>query len=170
MIYQEQHVILYYYSVFQAEGGVIHTFKGKANEWNLKRMIKSEIRKCQKGTCFLVMFGIHGSQKGFLDVTDEKLSFSFNAALDAINRTERNILKENDIKIERLEIQTQKLENGRLELVDKFKVAEKSKNCEQLVLCFCFTRVNESNSFFRSTGLYSDLYMNQDLSNRLRNN
>ena len=59
-------------------------------------MIKSEIRKCQKGTCFLVMFGIHGSKKGFLDITDEKLSFSFNAALDAIHRTEHDILIEKD--------------------------------------------------------------------------
>ena len=67
----------------------------------------------------MVMFGIHGSEKGFLDATDEKLSFSFNAAIDSVHRTEHDILEERDIKIERLEIKTRKLENGKMELAER---------------------------------------------------
>ena len=150
---------------FQTEGEVVHTFIGKANEWKLKRMLKTHIPKCQKESKFLVMFGIHGSEEGLLLQTDENLRIAFNEAICSVKRTEKDILQEKAIRIEPLEIQTRKLESGKMELVDKFTVAERSRNCNQLVLCFCYTKVNESNSFFRSTGLYTELYMNQDISN-----
>ena len=110
------------------------------------------------------MFGIHGSKHGFLLNTDVKLKLSFNAAIDSLRRTERQILEEQQIVIEPLEIETQQLPCGKMELVDKMNIVEKCKNCNQLVLCFCFTKINEANSFFRSTGLYTELFMNQELS------
>ena len=149
-------MILY---TFQTEGETVHTFIGKANEWKLKRLLKSHIPKCQKETKYLVMFGIHGSEEGLLLQTDENLSLAFNEAICSVKRTEKDILQEKVIRIETLEIQTQKIESGKFELVDKFTVAEKSRNCNQLVLCFCYTKVNESNSFFRSTGLSTELYL-----------
>ena len=143
---------------------MIHTFIGTANEWKFKNSIKSEIKKVQPGTKFLVMFGIHGSRQGYLLNTDEKLRLSFNAAIDAVKRTEHEILEEKGIIIEPLEIETQEMPCGKMELVNKMTIVEKCKDCNHLILCFCFTKVNEANSFFRSTGLYTELFMNQELS------
>ena len=112
---------------FQIEGETVHTFIGKANEWKLKRLLKTHIPKCQKETKYLVMFGIHGSEEGLLLNTDENLSLAFNEAIASVKRTEKEILEEKSIEIEPLEIQTQKLESGKFELVDKFTVATKKK-------------------------------------------
>ena len=90
-------------------------------------MLKTHIPKCQNGTKYLVMFGIHGSEEGLLLNTDENLRIAFNEAIASVKRTEKDILEEKAIKIEPLEIQTQKLESGKFELVDKFTVATKKK-------------------------------------------
>ena len=83
-------MILY---TFQTEGETVHTFIGKANEWKLKRMLKTHIPKCQNGTKYLVMFGIHGSEEGLLLNTDENLSLAFNEAIaSVVKRTEKDIL------------------------------------------------------------------------------
>ena len=76
---------------FQTEGETVHTFIGKANEWKLKRMLKTHIPKCQNGTKYLVMFGIHGSEEGLLLNTDENLRIAFNEAIASVKRTEKDL-------------------------------------------------------------------------------
>ena len=60
-------------------------------------MLKAEIKKCQKGTHFLVMFGIHGSKEGLLLNTDENLRLGFNEAICTVKRTEKDILQEVEV-------------------------------------------------------------------------
>ena len=66
------------------------------------------------------MFGIHGSDKGFLLTTDEKLRYGFNEGIASVKRTEKEILEQRQILIEPLEIETsQEMPNGKMELVEK---------------------------------------------------
>ena len=59
--------------------------------------------------------------------TSTTIFAALNEAIASVKRTEKDILEEKAIKIEPLEIQTQKLESGKFELVDKFTVATKKK-------------------------------------------
>ena len=78
------------------------------------------------------MFGIHGSDKGFLSTTDEKLRYGFNEGIASVKRTEKEILEQRQILIEPLEIETQEMPNGKMELVKEMWKSARTHTSFQL--------------------------------------
>ena len=97
---------------------------------------------------------------------DQELISTFSNSMDYVKKDKKEVLDmliEKEIKFECLEISTKEVD-GKYELIDKAKIVEECRKCDILILCFCYTRINEVNSFFRSTGLYTELFMTKDLS------
>ena len=120
------------------------------------------------------MFGIHGADNGSLGNSDEKLVESFNKCISQFNGEccQKNCdkvdakkdMRVKNITIKPLEIRTEET-GGKYELYHIDDIVKKVKESNVVILAFCNTTINEINSFFRSKGLYADLYMQKDLSN-----
>ena len=89
---------------------------------------------------------------------------SFPNLLDNIGQVKtknRELIHEKQIKIETLEIKTYTDNN---DLYEKEKTLKKCEECDILLICIDFFTINEINTLFRSSGLYSELEMKRDLS------
>ena len=61
-------------------------------------------------------------------------------------------------------IQTKYNDKNKFELLDFEKILGECKRCSILVLGFAYSLFNEINCLFRSTGLYAEMIMQNDLS------
>ena len=71
-------------------------------------MLESEIEKCHKDSKILVLYGIHGTFNGLLDVSDEKLKKGFKRAINNFIEDQEDTIKRKNIAIKGLEIMTTK--------------------------------------------------------------
>ena len=143
---------------------MVYTFRKPATEYGLKNLLRTQIEESLEATNFLVLYGIHGSPKGLLGTHDKALVFSFTSAMETTGRRQSKNISKKQITIDGLEICTKKGADGKNVLMDKDLIVSKSRQCNKLILCYCYTTINEANTFLRSTGLYADLFMAQELS------
>merc|ERR1711997_249249 len=80
------------------------------------------------------------------------------------NKQKKEEIEEKNITLDGLEIWSELDKNGKRVLANLPTIVEESRKCHKLILCFCYTAVNEVNSFLRASGLYADLYMANELS------
>ena len=144
----------------------MYSYPWPANEYNLKKFLKGELDVWAEGSLISILHGIHGLEDGLLGTVDQGLVTSFNSGVRVIKEDKRcsEIIQKKNLTLEEMIIKTEKNEKGRMELLDKEKIIEKCRKSNIIVLCFCYTTVNEINSFLRASGLYTGLYMNKDIS------
>jgi hypothetical protein len=101
-----------------------------------------------------------------MEGVDGCMSFSnFPDTISKIKSNDSDIIDEKQIKIETLEIATYSDNDDNIgNLQNSDTVFKKIGECNILVICIGFSRINEINTLFRSKGLYSELTMKKDLS------
>ena len=100
-----------------------------------------------------------------MEGVDGCMSFlNFPDTISKIKSNDSDIIDEKQIKIETLEIATYSDNDDNIgNLQNSDTVFKKIGECNILVICIDFSRINEINTLFRSKGLYSELTMKKRL-------
>ena len=77
----------------------MYTFKKPATEYGLKNLLRKQIEESMEGTIILILYGIHGSEKGHLGTWDEVLVHSFTSAIDTTKRRQSDSIAKKKIKL-----------------------------------------------------------------------
>ena len=106
---------------------MIFTFKVAANEWNFKKMLKAEIDNSVYGTRILVLYGIHGSQNGYMLTHDDALVHTFTSGMSTVkNKQKKEEIEEKNITLEGLEVWSELDKNGKRVLANLPTIVEES--------------------------------------------